>query len=189
MLWRKSRDDEELRKFDPYVHGVTVVPSPHRIIHDGFAYMSSGKQTGWLTSTTKTFLINVPADTRPHVQTMLMAFGSGDIDFVAYEGATTSDDGAPLITVNVNRNSTNTADTTLFAEPTITDNGTEIYNLWAPPTGAGVGQSANGVTDVGQGNEWVLAPSTKYLVILTNNSGNTIAWSYEFMFYEVGYVD
>ena len=185
--FRRSALDEEIRKFDPFAHAVTVIQEQHRLVHDGMFYLTSGKQTGWLDAGVKRFLISTPAGAFPHIQQMNLNFERGDIDFVAYEGATTSADGTALDIENVNRNSSNTPNTDLFAEPTVTDVGTHIFTLWAPPTSTGTGQSSNGIAGVGQGSEWLLAPSTKYLIVMTNNSGATIDWSYEFSWYELAY--
>jgi len=180
---------ESVRQFDPLVHAITIIQEQHRMVHDGFMFQTSGKQTGWLDAADKLFLITTPALSFPHIQVMRLNFGRGDIDFEAFEGATTSADGAALTLQNVNRNSSNTPNIVLTAEPTVTDDGTSIFTLWVPPTSAGVGNSANGVEGIGQGSEWVLKPSTKYLIRLTNNSGSTIDWSYEFAWYEIGYED
>lgn len=179
---------EEQLKFDPFTHAVTTIAQQHRLLHDGFFFVTSGKQTAWATATSKLFLLRVPALVFPHVQTMKLSFGRGDIDFEAFEGATVSATGTALPLQNPNRNSTNTPDLELYAEPTVTDDGTSIFTLWTPPTAAGVGQSANGVEGVGQGSEWILKAGTDYIVRMTNNSGALIDWSYEFAWYEVGYV-
>jgi len=184
----KEYGSEERYKFDPIAHAVTVIQEQHRLLHDGFMFQTSGKQTGWLDTTSEEFLIRCPAACFPHVQTMLLNFGKGDIDFLAFEGPTVTDPGTALTAQNPNRASSNTPDLLLYATPTTSADGTQIFTLWTPPTATGVGQSANGVRGIGQGSEWVLAPSTDYLVRLTNNSGATIDWSYEFAWYEVGYL-
>lgn len=180
--------EEEQLKFDPYSHAVTTIEQQHRLLHDGFYFVASGKETAWLTATSRLFLLRVPASTHPHVQTMSLTFGRGDIDFTAYEAPTVSAVGTPIVTHNPNRQSANTPDLELYAEPTVTDDGEEIFTLWTPPTAVGVGQSASGIHGVGQGSEWILAQGTDYFVRMTNNSGATIDWSYEFAWYEVGYV-
>ena len=185
--YRTHLKTNETRSYDPFVFAQTVIEENHRMIHDGFMYAQTGKDTGWANAGVLDFLISVPAFTFPHVQVMKLNFGRGDIDIVAYEGTTTSNDGTGMTVQNVNRNSSNTAATALYASPTITDVGTQIFTLWVPPTGTGTGQSANGTDGVGQGGEWILAPETKYLVRLTNNSGSTIDWSHEFSWYEVDY--
>lgn len=172
---------------DETTQATAVIDITHKIIHDGMMFTTTGKQTGWTNGTSQLFLISVPADTFPHVQSMRLSFSRGDIDFTIHEGTTTSADGSALPIANINRNSANTPDLDLFAQPTVTDNGTLLYTLWVPPTAAGTGQTANGVENIGQGHEWILPPSTKYLATLTNNSGATISWSYEFTWYEPNY--
>jgi len=172
--------------YDQFVPATTVIDGSHRMVHDGYFFQTSGKQTGFINGADKHFFINVPARCYPHIQTMVLNFGRGDIDFVAFENPTVSAVGTPITAMNVNRGSDNTPDLELYAEPTVTDDGTNIFTLWAPPTGTGTGQSANGIAGVGQAGEWLLKPSNTYLIRLTNNSGATIDWSYEFSWYEPG---
>jgi hypothetical protein len=185
--FRKSPGDEEQRKFDPFVHAITVISEPHRLGHDGFVYHASGKVTGMVDANVDEFLLAVPAATFPHIQRVRFSFGGGDVDIETYEGATTSDDGVALSELNTNRNSSNTPSTVLTFGPTVTDDGTLIHTAWAPPTAAGIGLSSEGSGNVDAGEEWILAPSTKYLVRLTNNSGATIDYRWEFFWYEIGY--
>ena len=173
--------------FDDYARAVCTIDENHKLVHDGMFFNTSGKQTGWTDGTSKSFLISPPAGCFPHVQTMILNFGRGDIDFVAYEGPTVTDNGSALTAVNVNCSSTNTADLALYAEPTVSDNGTHKFTLWVPPTATGNGQSANGIAGVGQGSEWLLNESVPWLIVMTNNSGSTIDWSYEFSWYELNY--
>ena len=180
---------EVVRQSDPITHSITTIREQHRLIHDGMYFSTSGKQTAWLDATAKEFLIVPPAGCYPHVQVMLLTFGKGDIDFEAYEGPTITDNGTALPARNVNRNSTNTPDLALYATPTTTDDGILEFQLWVPPTSTGTGQSANGISGVGQGSEWILKAETPWLIRLTNNSGSTIDWSYEFSWYEVTYED
>jgi hypothetical protein len=150
-------------------------------------YQTSGKQTAFANGATLDFLLAVPAGTYPHVQTMILTFGRGDIDFVAYEDTTVSANGSALTLQNVNRTSSNTPSLALYASPTVTDPGTQIFELWVPPTTTGTGQSANGIAGIGQGSEWILNDDRNYLVRITNNSGVSVDWSYEFSWYEIDY--
>lgn len=185
--FRRHAQIAETKSYDPYAYAVTVIQEQHRLIHDGYYYQTSGKETALANAGVVDFLLTVPAGTFPHIQTMKLNFGRGGIDFVAYEGTTVSGNGSAITTQNVNRNSSNTPSLELYSGPTVTDVGTPIFTLWVPPTATGTGQSADGVAGIGQGSEWMLAPSTNYLVRITNNSGSTIDWSYEFSWYEIGY--
>ena len=186
-LYRRSANDEELMKFDPYAHAMTVITEPHRMNHDGFMFHASGKVDGMVNNNVDDFLIVTAASNYPHLQRMMFDFGSGDVTVETYEGSTASADGTPIAAFNTNRNSSNTPDLILNSAPTITDVGARLHIAWAPPTASGRGRSAQGISDVVQGEEWILAPSTKYLVRVTNNSGETISYRHELLWYEIDY--
>jgi len=179
--------DESRRMADGYVHALTTIDGLHRMAHDGMVFHASGKVTGMINANVDEFLVAVPAVTFPHFQRFRITAGRGDIDVQVYEGTTTSADGTPITTQNTNRNSTNTPSTVLTSAPTITDDGTLVHTSWMPPTGTGTGQSANGLVGETNGEEWILKPATKYLVRITNNSGATIDYAYEMLWYEVSY--
>jgi hypothetical protein len=187
MPFRQNTTDEERRKFDAFTHAVTVISEPHRHIHDGFVYHCATKVTGLIDTGTLDHLIVVPAGSFPHFHKMRASVGNGDVDIVMYEGSTASADGTPLSSFNLNRSSSNTPDVVINTAPTITDVGTEIHPLWIPPTGAGIGQTVEGVSAATEGEEWVLAPSMKYLRRITNNSGATISLWLEYFWYEIAY--
>ena len=185
--WRDSKNDEELRKFDLYAHAVTTITEPHRMAHDGFMFHASGKVTGMIDANVDEFLLVTAAGNFPHIQRMRLDLGGGDVDIQSYEGATASNDGTPITTFNTNRNSSNTADMVLNSAPTLTGDGSLVHTTWAPPTANGVGQSAQGVSNIEAGEEWILKPGTKYLIRITNNSGGTIDYRWELLWYEIGY--
>lgn len=178
-------NDLEHDKFDKFSRAITVIQEPHRMSHEGFMYHTSGKVTGMIDANVDDFLFVTPALTFPHLQRLEFTFGAGDIDIVAYEDTTTSADGALVTTHNTNRNSTNTPNLEIYQGPTVTGVGTLIHTQWVQPTSTGVGQTANGVSNVSNGEEWLLKPSTKYLIRVTNNSGATINYRFEALWYEI----
>jgi hypothetical protein len=181
-------DEEEIKKFDPYTHAVTVITDPHRLTHDGMVFHCSGKVTGIVDDASSDFLLVAPPVTPLHLHRARMTFGAGDVDLLAYEGVETSAQGAAVNPIfNLNRNSDNTPEMLITSNPTITAPGTLIHTQWAPPTAAGQGQSPQGIGDVDQGEEWILIPGEQYLIRVTNRSGGTITFAYEFMWFEVTY--
>jgi hypothetical protein len=178
--------DEMTKAMDPYVHAITAVAEVHRMSHDGFMHHVSGKQTGIANAASAEFLMVVPADVRPHITRVELDVGAGDVDLLMYEGTTTSADGTALTSKTTNRNSIHTPGCVAYGGPTVTGDGTQFHQVWAPPTSAGVGQKV-GIMNIALGEEWVLQPSTKYLFRITNNSGGTISLGYEFVWYEVAY--
>jgi len=185
--FRKNRNAEEVRKFDPYAHAVTMITEPHRLAHDGFVYHTSKKWVGVANGAAVDVLFDVPANTYPHIQKMEIFAGAGDIDFALYEGVTVSANGTLCPCPNVNRNSSNTGATQIYVDPTVTDTGTLIADHWVPPTSTGQGQSQQGVSNASEGEEWIFAPSTKYVKRITNNSGNAVDMYISIVWYEIGY--
>lgn len=164
-----------------------VIEELHHMVHEGFLFHSSGKVTGMVDTNVDDFLFVTAANNYPHVQSLTFSFGSGDIDILVYEGSTASDDGTPETILNTNRNSILTPDLVFNSAPTITGVGTLIHTGWVVPTSTGTGLSQTGIITEGTGEEWILKPSTKYLVRITNNSGDTISYRWELVFYEIGY--
>jgi hypothetical protein len=186
--YRLNPGDEEARKFDQFAHAVTTIEELHRLTHDGMVYHTSAKVLSLADAGVYDILIAVPAGTFPHFQRLQLTVGRGDVDIDMYEGTTTSADGTVVGSFNVNRNSTNTASTVTSHTPTITGDGTQIHTQWLAPTATGVGGSVPaGIVGETNGEEWVLKPNTKYLIRVTNNSGATINFRYEMLFYEISY--
>ena len=184
----RSIVDHEASKFDPETRAVSTLNSLHRLAHEGFVSHVSGKIIGLVDTGVQDFLLAVPdvEDIDPNMNRISFTLGRGDVDIVFYEGTTTSADGAVLPQFNVNRASTNTSQTVITSGPTVTGVGTVIHTAWVPPTATGTGQSGGGIVGGdSSGEEWLLAPNTKYLVRLTNNSGVAIDLRYEFLWYEI----
>ena len=184
--FRKSPGDEEGYKFAPDIHAVTTMEHLHRMGHDGFLFHSSGKVTGMVDANVDEFLL-VTSTLEVNFSRFRLAFERGDIDVEMYEGTTASADGTPQTVFPTNRNATSSSAAVLNFAPTVTVDGTLIHTGWLPPTAVGVGQSSEGVTTDTSGEEWILKPSTKYLIRLTNNSGATLSYRWEFLWYEPNY--
>jgi len=123
-------------------------------------------------------LIKTTATQSAH--TRIAAGCGGDAQFEIFEGTTVSDDGTPIDVWNRNRFSSNTAQTTTFSSPTISDSGTSVHYSFI--FGGSGGKAAGGT---GSGfDEWILKTDEIYLVRLTNKSGQTHPASIELNFYE-----
>ena len=171
--------------FDSYANALTTISEPHRLTHDGKVFHASGTFTGILDTTSVYMLLRTPASCFPHMHRMRLTVGAGDVYGKLFEAGTVIADGTPVTPVNTNRNSSNTPDLLLFAGPTVTGDGTELHDKWLPPTAAGVGQTHAGLSDAEAGEEWILKPSTDYLLKVTNDSGATITAQIELLWYEL----
>jgi len=187
--FRTGLVDEELYKFDKYAHAVTVISEPHRMNHDGFMQSVTYKRTALADAASQDFLLAVPALTWPHLNKAMIRIGRGDVDILAYEGPTTTAAGTVLTPFNTNRSSSNTPNMVITRDPTVTVVGTLMQHQWLPPTIAGTGGSASGVSEAEAGEEWLLAPDTDYLWRITNESGAAVDLAIEILWYELDYYD
>lgn len=184
--FRLDSRDEETFKFDKFAHAVTTITEEHRLTHDGMVYHASGREAVVANLASLDLLFAIPALVFPHMRKLVLNLGDGPCDVLFYEGVTTSDDGSALLTYNRNRNSSRAPGTVLTKAPTVTDLGTLIHDRYVGDPG---GQGANqiGANSAALGEEWVGAPSTKYLLRVTNNSGGNIIINFEMMWYEIAY--
>lgn len=92
-----------------------------------------------------------------------------------YENPTTSSDGTAKVPLNRNRGSTATPNATFFEAPTVTGVGTLLTAYISGAGKSGGGAEPRGIS------EWVLKPSTVYLVRATaKTTGDNVAIRYQF---------
>lgn len=175
--------DEEMRKFDPYAHAVTVIEENHRMIHDGFMFSASAQDVAVANGAKFYMLLQVPAGVFPHLQIFEIAADGGPLTYDLHEGTTFSAAGTAITAYNRNRNSSNTLQTTLTYDPTVTIEGTAIDEHYVPTAGTG----KTGVIDTTQWGEFVLAQNTNYLIGVHNDSGQARNIQMLIGLYEIGY--
>lgn len=155
---------------DSVTGAVQGIEWEHSRIHDGRAFLAARKFTSLNNSTTD-FLVDNAAGNYAHLRLLSLACAAGPMEVWFYEAPTTSANGTAITANNCNRVSANTPGVNLYEGPTVSATGTQLTYILAPgarQTG-GVGESP---VDI----EWILAPSTKYLVRVVNlGAGNTIA--------------
>ena len=186
--FRANPGDEEQYKFDAFAHATTVIQEEHRLIHDGMYFSTNYGFTSLANGANLDILIAVPANSFPHLRAWAYSLEDGPCNFTLYEGTTTSDDGTALTSTNNNRNSTNAPNAVWTHTPTISGVGTAILeNHYVPDPGGGFLSGSPGTNFSDVSEEWILKPSTKYLLRLTNNSGGAIDGSVYIVHYELGY--
>jgi len=165
VLGQKSDGNFEYQYLDNVHNASSSLDVVHAQIHKGNVYTAGYLFTAVASAATATFLSSVHAATYRHRIISVAALGNSLVQF--YEGTTTSSDGTALTIFNRNRNSANTSGTTLFYTPSVTADGTEL----PPDYIFGGSKSKAGGGEGGFDSEYVLKPSTKYLVRITNQSG------------------
>lgn len=159
---------------------VQVIQWEHSRIHSGRGYTWSEKASV-NNGATLYHLMDNGAANYPHLRLVLMQATSAPFDVALYESPTIAANGTPNAVQNNNRNSANVSGLAIYDSPTVTSDGTLLEYLLI----AGTKQSG-GSGDSGVETEWVLKPSTKYLLKMTNNSGGVATIGCRMFWYEGG---
>ena len=178
------------RFFDPFVHALTVISEPHRMIHDGFMFDSTGIFAAVANGATVDTLFTFPAGVIGHLTNVEYQLDDAPCLAEFYENVVTSADGTAALVVNKNRIIAPAAPGAVITDaPTITDIGDLLYSRHIP-SASSPGQQAAGALVPGDEHEWVIGATTvekKFLWRITNNSGGPITIGYHFNGYEIGY--
>ena len=153
---------------DKLSQGLIVIDFDHHKDHDGKAFVVTGQAT--LDSAgVLNLLVVTPAG--PEFMHLLHQFRStGEANLAHYEATAVSANGTGLAEINRNRNSANVSGAAVYQGPTVTDAGTLLMVAHF-----GSGQNEGG--DTRGDNEWVLKPSTNYLLRVTSEAnGNDVSW-------------
>lgn len=109
------------------------------------------------------------------------AASTGTAKLETFDGTIVSNNGTEVIVTCMNRNIEYNVETKVYHTPTVTASGTAMRVGLLP---GGSGPKSSGGT-VREGAEWTLKPNTKYLIRVTNLSGNTADITVVNNFYEV----
>lgn len=171
-------DPEELAQVRNRLARSEAIGRAAQRIHEGITWLASDIEVALADATSIKLLIRTPADLEVH---MAIGFAVvGDFTYQFFEAPTTSADGAALTPVNRNRRFGTSSNTLVFRDPTVSANGTLLRELAFPG-----GQRNNATLGGGSGTEWILKPSTDYLIDLLNLSGSASLASVEVNYYEV----
>ena len=134
---------------DPYSGHLIILDSSEAEIHHGHGFFARAVTDVSGALSTLIFMFRTPANGhRIHGKTSITA--SEDFTAEFWEDITVSADGAEVTPVNMDRNASHVGMLEVFVNPTVTDNGTKI---WEARTGTGKNQIS-------------VSPSINYKVIL-----------------------
>jgi hypothetical protein len=152
--------------YDEFTGAVKAMTADHSYIHDGLLFETFHKASV-ASSGVMNVSILTPAAGYIHLRPSAVST-SGDLVTIAFYEGTTMTVGTGLTAYNHNRNSTKAPTVVVKHTPTITADGTLLGQSFIGG-GTGVGGSRSG-GERGEVNEWVLKPSTQYLLRITNGS-------------------
>lgn len=190
---RQAMSREIRKMYDDYSHAITTLDIDHRLIHDGMAFHMSGIIPALASGATDIFMMRTPAASALpapiHMVGVFLSMEDTPVDIITYEAPTLSAPGTLLTNVfNQNRTSSRTNKMDVYANPTVTDNGSTLHSRYMP-AGGSQGAHLVGSAAPAMGEEWVLAYETDYIMTITNNTASPIKYAYELAWLEIDYPD
>ena len=149
-------------------YGEVKIDFAHEMIHEGRHFMPPGFEELANIDDTKVFHITT-SDSPELAHLTVKGRPQGETEIHIYKNPDVTGGDAETI-INRNQSSTRESGLTIVSDPTITDNGTEIYS-----ESVGDGQKIG--SDFRGDSEIVLAKSTEYLIVITTKANtNKIFW-------------
>lgn len=165
---------------DQKSNSLVQMEAEHTKTHQGRMFRTCGLFSGVPDGGTADFLIKVGSNQELHTKIGVAAGGNSLI--YLREGVTTSDDGTSVAAYNMDRTSSLITDASFFQTPTLTSTGTPLCGEFLTGGGDRFTRVGSRIRD---NNEWILAKSTNYDVLVTNNSGATSTIEVLMEYYEV----
>ena len=166
ILGQDGNGEMNFALIDAATKSLSAISIDHLLAHDEKAFSFSYVASAVADAASAELLLITPAT--PEVHFIVYVRASGDSSVNLYEGADAVA-GTAITPVNRKRASALTAVTTASHTPTVTTDGTLIYQ---DVVFASTSVLATGGGDGGFDNEFILKPSTKYLLRITNTSGS-----------------
>ena len=151
-------------------------------IHEGQAFGIDAD--GTLLNAASLLLLGITGDREVHFLAIEGDWSAGGVRYELFEEPTTTADGTPVTPYALNRALVNAATLSVYSAPTVTDDGIKIAQKYIPSTGVGGNVQAK-FGGIAGGR--VLKKNTKYLIKLTNESGDTVTHGHYFVWGEALY--
>lgn len=155
-----------------------TLPLEHAFIHEEKAYVVSYDAVVPKNSNYDLLLVT-PATGEIHLMMHRVTTTTSPGEFCVFEDATINTPGDPITSYNAKRSSSNTATSLVYSEPDVSADGTEI------DCDIITGTKLEGGVTKGAGFEWILKPSTNYLLRYSNASGIASDANFGMFFLEV----
>ena len=182
--FRRANKTIEAKTFDPFHFAQTQIDEEHRLIHDGMVYVAFDDQAALGAGLSYKYHFrtgSIPA----HWKRSKLTVSSGPATLKGFEAPTGITGGAALSNINLNRISANTAGAVVTGGVSTTDDGSPFLGGFLIPDGGFFGGGQGG--DTALVSEYVLAPNSDYLIVVTNDNGVAIDFSISMVFYDIDY--
>lgn len=164
--------------FDTLSDSIALIDLIHKKIHQHEAYLASAPFTV-ASGATVEILIQVPADTEPHVKDYEFVTNVAPGELELFEGTSVSANGSTVETFDMRRDGVITnSGVSLYSGPTIDSDGTRIeFNEL-------IGDKRLGGSATSRAVEWDFNEGETYLLRYTNTSNNEADVGFNMIWYE-----
>ena len=168
-------------EIDAIALGAVSIDTVHDRIHEGQEFSISDRASPVNIATPKKYLITTPnTGLRAHFVFRVHTEPGSRVQF--FEDTTVTANGTAMTPQNNNRNRTKASQLSVFAYPTVTADGTSLFD--DEKGTAKIGSTKGVGLELSHANEIILKQNTKYELKITPLSNNTVA-STQLDWYEV----
>lgn len=163
---------------DDTTNSVEMIEWEHSRIHDGKGFTNSYLYT-IANNATVYHLLRNGAGNYPHIRTLLVSAGGSPIEIHLCEAPTVSDTGTLHTSTNNNRVSTNVSSLQIYSGATVSNDGLLLASDIILS-----GKSTGGAGTENAQREWILKPSTDYVIKLVNVGAGNTSYNMKIFWYE-----
>jgi hypothetical protein len=150
-------------------NAIITINLEHSKIHQGEGWEVSIEAESIASGASYYVLFKTSEGYRPHLRSYEVTTTDSPTTIRLFEGATVSADGSAVTARNRNRNESDVNGISVFSQPTVTNEGTRLETDFIPTSGNKAGGNVGSFYE-----EFILKPSTNYLIKITNGSNNTV---------------
>lgn len=150
-------------------NAIITISLEHSKIHQGEGWEVSIETGDILPGANYYVLFKTSEGYRPHLRSYEVTATDSPVVIRLFENAEVSTNGSAVSSKNRNRNESDVNGVSVFSQPAVTNEGTRLETDFITSGGNKIGGNAGSFYE-----EWIMKPSTNYLIKITNNSNNTI---------------
>jgi hypothetical protein len=166
---------------DSVTGAVQGIEWEHSRIHSGRGFSYVDRVDNLANGSSFYWQLDNPAANYAHLRQISGAADGAPVEVRLFEAPTITGDGTQGSPKNLNRASANAANLDVYRNATVSADGEELDFMLIPGSRSVGGSGTEGVE-----TEWILAPSTKYVIKLTNTSGGASDVGLRLFWYEGG---
>lgn len=162
--------------------GIRAISEFQNAVHEGMAF--SYTNHGSLNAGASMSFLGMTGALQVHFDGLEIAISQGAVLLEFYEAPTITNNGTAQTMRRRNRANPNRPTITVYANPTVSNNGLLLEDELFPQIGQGVNVLSG---KVGLDEGWILSANTAYMIKLTNQAASATTFNVKFAWHEATY--